>query len=155
MLKILIFSLLLLFVGEAKHTLERLALNTWVVDEYFDDGDYLYQEYSFIKIDDTTFIHKTFAKKAEQSELMFLSESRLILSGNKVKCSTADTSLHLKYTFEHRNIYLDYDYVLHGRNATMRDSWIYQNDSSFNFIIGEWDGNKYTKIYMETPLKRR
>lgn len=155
MIKTFGLFLLFSFLPNSFQAIERLDGTTWIVDEYFEDGDYLHQEYSFDRVDDSTFIHSTLAKPHPDSCLRLLSENRLIFTEAKVRCETKDTSLHLKCITEAKNIYFDYDYKLHGNQVKMRDAWVYLNDTTFKYIIGQRKAGKFTKIYMETLLKRK
>ncbi len=154
-MKSFIILLLLAFSVSNNVAIDRLVGEVWYVEGYFEDGDYLYQEYEFSKENDSIYLHKTFAKKSKYSELYLLSENRITISQNALHCDLEDTTLNLHITTQDRNIYFDYDYTLHGKNLKMRDSWIYEDDSTFRFQIGEWDSEKYLKIYMDTQIIRK
>ncbi len=155
MIRIYILISFLCLTACSESAIERLNGTTWVVNEYFADGDYLYQEYSFEKINDSTYKELTFNKSKPNDNLKLLSTHLLIATSDGIRCETKDTSLNLRCSTDKNDIFFDYDYVLHGENVKMRDAWIYKDDSTFVYKIGKRKDGEFVGLFMQTDLKRK
>ncbi len=48
------------------------------------------------------------------------------------------------------NLHFEYEYG----GSYLRDSWIYENDNTFQFIVGIWEDGKWSKKFHETTFRK-
>ena len=157
----LLFLLLIPFILQAQAPLtafDNLVGSTWEVKGKWGNGEEFRQEYAFqwslnkkmVKVQTkgtVDMLTKEYGLRNEGIRFWRENENKIVFYEFDVFGGITEGICNI----EGKNIYYEYEYD----GLTLRDSWIYQDENTYELVVASLENGKQKDVYQKSTVKRQ